>query len=196
MKIAIPIVCLFLMVSCNSGRKVTYESTSAVETTTVNFGSSDLRSIAGTMVQSLLEFGPIVEITKTKRPVVYVHKIENKTMEHIDLESVTDSIRTGLIRSGKFRFVDMKIVDETDRQLRYQNQKKVVDSSTAKSFGKQIGSDYMLYGAISSIEKSAGRVRDVYYKFTLNLVDVETGILEWSDEKEIRKTGKKRMIGM
>jgi PBP1b-binding outer membrane lipoprotein LpoB len=35
----------------------------------------------------------------------------------------------------------------------------------------------------------------VYYKFTLNLVDVETGIIEWSDEKEIRKQANRAIFG-
>ena len=30
--------------------------------------------------------------------------------------------------------------------------------------------------------------KDVFYKFSLQLVDVESGLAEWMDEKEIRKT--------
>ena len=33
--------------------------------------------------------------------------------------------------------------------------------------------------------------KDVYYKFTLALFDVEEGTVEWQDEKEIRKTSKR-----
>jgi len=54
----------------------------------------------------------------------------------------------------------------------------------------------MLYGNMSSIVKYNGSVKDVYYKFTLKLTNLETGILEWSGEKEIRKTGKKSTFGL
>ena len=30
--------------------------------------------------------------------------------------------------------------------------------------------------------------KDVFYKFSLQLIDVESGLAEWMDEKEIRKT--------
>jgi PBP1b-binding outer membrane lipoprotein LpoB len=44
--------------------------------------------------------------------------------------------------------------------------------------------------------KRAGRRTDVYYKITLNLVDVQTAIIEWADEKEIRKTEKRPILGL
>jgi len=186
--------CLFLF-SCGGDRKIVYHDMNEVERTSVEFGSTDLQRIADTMTNSMLNFGPLKKITLENRPVVFVNKIENRTMEHIDLESVTDTIRSKLIQSQKFRFVDMSQTDNIHKQLSYQSQTNVINQSTAKSFGGQIGADYMLYGSISSIEKYSGRVKDVYYKFTLNLLEVETGILEWSDEKQIRKTGKRRVIG-
>jgi hypothetical protein len=44
------------------------------------------------------------------------------------------------------------------------------------------------------VKRDSG-VSDVYYKFTLNLVDVETGIIEWSDEKEVRKQAHRAISG-
>ena len=61
--------------------------------------------------------------------------------------------------------------------------------------GRQVGADYFLFGEITSIKKAAGRVQDVYYKFTLNLVNIESGLIEWAEEKEIRKQAKKPLIG-
>jgi PBP1b-binding outer membrane lipoprotein LpoB len=71
----------------------------------------------------------------------------------------------------------------------------MVDPKTAKSIGKLVGADYFLYGELASIKKSAGRVQDVYFKFTLNLVNIKTGLIEWADEKEIRKQAKKPLLG-
>ena len=39
-----------------------------------------------------------------------------------------------------------------------------------------------------SIVKTNKDVKDVYYVFNLNLIDNESGLIEWADEKEIRKT--------
>lgn len=45
------------------------------------------------------------------------------------------------------------------------------------------------------ITQRQGRETDVYYKFTLSLKNLSTGILEWSDEKEIKKLGTKPLFG-
>ena len=187
---------LLLLVSGCATQKVQYGDAGAVETTTIDFGSTDLQMIAGKMVDSLLTFPPIVEVTAQRRPVVFVDKIKNKTDEHIDTESVTDTISTKILRSGKFRFVDMTQVEAVKQQLEYQNESGLVDPTKAVAFGKQIGAEYMLYGNLSSIVKRTSSVKDVYYKFTLKLMHLETGIIEWQDEKEIRKTKEKSTFGM
>lgn len=178
-----------------SGPAVKYGDATAVETTTTEFGSTDLQLIAEKMVDSLLTFPPMVEVTSSRRPVMYVDKIKNKTSEHIDTESVTDTISSRLLRSGKFRFVDMTKVAEVMKQMEFQQESGLVSEATAVKMGQQIGAEYMLYGNLSSIVKRAEGVQDVYYKFTMKLMNIQTGILEWSDEKEIRKTRKKALFG-
>ena len=37
--------------------------------------------------------------------------------------------------------------------------------------------------------------QDVYYKFTMRLMDLKTGLVEWADETEIRKSREKRRVG-
>lgn len=175
---------------------VEYGDASAQETVNTDFGSTDLQMIAGKMVDDLLVFPPVVQMTSQRRPVIFVDRIKNKTTEHIDLESVTDSIQAKLINSGKFRFVDMTAVEQVKRQLDYQQTSGLVDKSKAVAVGKQIGAEYMLYGNMSSIVKKNSKTKDVYYKFTLKLLHLETGILEWSSEKEIRKSKTKGWLGL
>ena len=178
---------------CSSNVK--YGDAGAVETTTTEFGSTDLQMISEKMVDSLLSFPPIVQITANKRPVMFVDQVKNKTTEHIDTESVTDTISSRLLRSGKFRFVDMTKVAEVQKQLKFQSS-GMVDESTATKVGRQIGAEYMLYGNLSSIVKKADSTKDVYYKLTLKLMHLETGLVEWSDEKEIRKTRENSFFGL
>ncbi|MCF1426841.1 MAG: penicillin-binding protein activator LpoB [Shewanella sp.] len=180
--------------ACQS--RVEYGDASAVETVNENFGSSDLQAITEKMVDSMLAFPPVVALTAKERPVIFVDRIKNKTSEHIDTESVTDSISNQLLRSGKFRFIDMTKVDAVRKQLDYQNNSGMVDPSNAIKFGRQIGAQYMLYGNLSSIVKQEGSTKDVYYKMTMRLMDLDTGLIEWSDEKEIRKTLSKSFLGL
>lgn len=175
--------------------KVSYGDAQAVETTTVDFGSTDLQKIAGEMTDSMLSSGSVAQITQGNRPIVFVESIKNKTSEHIDTESVTDSISTKLLNSGKFRFVDMDRVEAVRTQLNFQNTDELVNQNTAIQFGKMVGAQYMLYGNLSSIVKNAGSDKDVYYKMTMRLMDLETGLIEWADETEIRKQQEKSLLG-
>jgi hypothetical protein len=184
---------VFLVPGCATTPNVSYGNPEQVETVTTGFGSTDLQLIAEKMVNSLLET-PI--LSSGKRPVFYVHTVRNRTDEHIDTQSVTDKMKVTLLKSGKVRFSAVSEAnDEILKQLEYQTSSGAVDPNTAKKLGKQVGADYFLYGELTSIRKSAGRVKDVYYKFTLNLVNIQTGLIDWADEKEIRKVAKKPLFG-
>ncbi len=184
------------MVLGGCANKVEYGDANAAETTTVDFGSTDLQKIAGEMVDSMLQSGSVAYITKNNRPIVFVETIKNKTSEHIDTESITDSVSTKMLNSGKFRFVDMERVESVRKQLNFQNNDELVDQSSAIQFGKMVGAEYMLYGNLSSIVKQAGKNTDVYYKMTMRLMDIKTGLIEWADETEIRKQESRSLLGL
>ena len=186
---------LAILAGCSNKSVVRYGDATATETTDINFGSTDLQKVVSQMTESLVASPVVGTLTANKRPVVFVERIKNKTSEHIDTESITDSISTQLLRSGKFRFVDMTKVDAVREQLNFQNDGGTVDPTKATQFGRQIGAEYMLYGNLSSIVKSNTDKADVYYKFTMRLLDLESGIVEWADETEIRKTRSKELVG-
>jgi len=178
---------------CSS--QVSYGDPQQVETVDVSFGSTDLQTIAGEMTDSMISSPLLVDITAKGRPIVFVDRIKNKTTEHIDTESVTDTISTKLLQSGKFRFVDMTTVNQVKEQLGFQNDSDLVDPSKAIAFGQQVGAEYMLYGNLSSIVKTNKKTKDVYYKMTMRLLDLKTGLVEWADETEIRKAETKSTFG-
>jgi len=184
-----------MVAGCAQKSVVRYGDAAAIETTDINFGSTDLQKVAGDMTDSLLLSPVVGTLTQNKRPVIFVERLKNKTSEHIDTESITDSMSTKLLRSGKFRFVDMGRVEAAREQIKFQQEGGMVDTNKAMQLGKQIGAEYMLYGNLSSIVKSNKDKSDVYYKFTLRLMDLESGLVEWADETEIRKTKTKESVG-
>ncbi len=194
-KSIIALLGLALILSGCSNR-VTYGDAQSTETTTIDFGSTDLQRIAAEMVDSMLMSGSVAVITRDQRPIVFVERIKNKTSEHIDTESITDTISTKMLNSGKFRFVDMERVESVRQQLNFQNTDELVNQSSAIQFGKMVGAQYMLYGNLASIVKNAGSDKDVYYKMTMRLMDLESGLIEWADETEIRKAQSKRLFGL
>lgn len=165
--------------------KTRYGDARGVETVTNQFGSTDLQMIAESMTRSMLNT-PIV--TGGERPIMTVQEVKNKTSEYIDTRSITDSIRTELQKSGRVRFaVDAAAMDQQIEELKRQ-QSDYYDAKKSAPVGKMVGAAYRLEGNITSIVKEAKDVKDVFYKFNLQMWNVQTGLLEWGDEKEIRKT--------
>ena len=185
---------LLALAGCSTPH-VQYGDAGSAKPISTEFGSSDLQQIAESMVDSLVTFPPVVELTGQRRPVITVDKVKNKTMQHIDTESITDSIRAKLVKSGKFRFIDRSTDAAAIEEIRTQQDSGLVDKKTAVDFGQQIGAEFLLTANFSEIRQKAGSVTDVYYKFTMSLKNLKTGILEWSDEKEIRKVFQRSMFG-
>ena len=170
---------------------VQYSDETSSKPISTDFGSSDLQQVAAKMVDSLLMDPVLDDISSGGLPLLVVDKVKNKTMQHIDTESITDSIRTKLIRSRKFSFQDRTTEAALQEELAYQQ----VAAHDAIASGQQDAPRYMLTANLSEIQQEQGRLKDVYYKFTMNLRDIRSGRLIWADEKEIRKQKTRSIFG-
>ena len=165
-------------------RQVNYGDAKGVELVTNEFGSTDLQMIAEKMTGSLLETGIF-----QGRPTVTISTVKNKTSEYIDTTNVMSSIQTALTKSGKVRFVrSINQMQQGVDELQRQNQSGLYKQGTTAKVGQMTAAKYQLEGELTSIVKQNNNTKDVYYKFTLQLFDVQEGTVEWQDEKEIRKT--------
>lgn len=163
-----------------------YGDAKAVETVTNEFGSTDLQTLAESLTRSLLN---TQLIQQGNRPIVTIADVRNKTNEYIDTKSITDSIRSQLLKSGSVRFaVDIKDMEAQIAELRRQGDKDLYDQNTTQKAGRMVGAAYRLEGDLTSIVKQTKEIKDVYYKLSLRLINVQTGLIEWADEKDIRKT--------
>ena len=190
--LAVTAAALLLGTGCSSSPQVTYQDPTAVETVTSDFGTTDIQLITDKMVSSLLE-SPVLG---SDRPVLWVSPIRNKTSEHIDTKMITDRIRTAMLKSGKVRFTAASDISrELQQQVDYQNDASVVDPRTAVRAAKQVGAKFLVYGEIGSIVKQTDTTKLVDYQVTLNLTNVETGLIEWADDKSIRKGTARAAVG-
>ena len=197
---------LLALSACSS---VKYDDPDKVETLTIDFGSTDLQTMASDMVNSLngapqLAYLENPNKTSDKRIIMFMGGVNNRTSEHIDTQGITDSIRSALLQGGRFRFVaSPQGQDEIGDQVRFQQGSGRVDPAQARAFGKQLGAEVVLYGTLRSIEKSKGRSvesglqkkEDVWYQFVLECSNIETGEIIWSNIKEMRKTEKRSLFG-
>ena len=187
--VLIPVAGAALIMSftgCATAPRV-YESELDRAPMTSRIEPQDIRRTVEKMAESLISDAGVLEATGGKRPVLDIEPMKNRSQMIVDMQSITDSVRTRLIRSRLFRFVDrstagadITIMDE-QAQLGLTNQRKAIRP------GQQSAAEMYLTGSLTDMVTHAGRTTDRYYKFTMILKDLRSGEIVWTDEQEIRK---------
>lgn len=198
MKTAVSFIICILMffgAGCASA-PVTYEDPASAQPLTTNFTFSDLNRLASAMVNDMLSHPATVEMTAKRRPLVVVSDVMNETDQHVDTRSITDTIRTQVLRSGKFRFTDIDARKKRAEELEYQHESGMVKKSTAAGRGQEIGAEYMVRGRLVSYVVRTDRMIRRDYKFTMELHNIQTGVIEWAKEEPISKQQKRPMVGL
>lgn len=157
------------------------------------FSETDMQKIAKDLVASLTN-NPAISNAK-KPPIVMVTNLQNKTSEHIDTQNIMDMVRVELMNTGKVGFIDKEARQDIADEYNYQNS-GMVGEDTKKGPGGQVGADFIINGRMDSIVQEVGKDKTVYYKVTLNLTNLKTGVILWSDHKQIRKAFKKKSVGL
>lgn len=157
------------------------------------WSETDMQTAVNDLVASLLKNRSIAEAKRP--PLVMVTKLQNKTGEVIDGQSVMDMVKVDLMSAGKVRFIDKEARQDIADEYEYQNSGMVAGDSK-KGPGGQSGADYIINGRLDSIVKEVGKEKTVYYKLTLMLTNLKTSEHEWAGQKEIRKKFKKRRVGI
>jgi penicillin-binding protein activator len=157
------------------------------------WSETDMQNSVSAMVNSLVAHPTVAQARKV--PVVIVTNLQNKTSEHIDTQSIMDMVRVELTKTGKVAFLDKEARKDIEEEYEYQNS-GTVSQDTKKSRGEQVGADYMINGRMDSIVQEVGKDKTVYYKLTLNLTNIKTGMISWTDQKQMRKIYRKKTIGL
>lgn len=176
--------------SSMSGGAVSYGDAKAVETVTTDLGSTDIQMVAEKMTQSMIQH-PVTQDVIRKRQLLMASPVKNKTSEYFDTRLITDTILTQLQKNGVRYVIEGEDMQNQTDELRRQNQSGLYDKSKSVKVGKMQGAKYRIDGSVSSIVKKNADMKDVYYKVNMRLIEIETGIVEWSDEKDIRKSARR-----
>ena len=168
-----------------------YEDVNTQNNMTDQWSETDMQKIVKSLVESMVAHRSIAQ---TRRPpVVLVTSLQNKTSEHIDTQSIMDMVKIELINSGKVQFVDKEARGDMAEEYEYQQEN--ASAETAKQKGNQTGADFILNGRLDSIVQQAGSDKSVYYKVTLNLTNLKSGLIVWGGQKQIRKRYEKQRVG-
>ncbi len=173
--------------------KGNYDDVQRENLLTDQWSETDMQKVVHDLVGSMLKHPTIVNAKRP--PLVMVTRLQNKTSEHIDTQSIMDMITVELMNSGGVQFVDKAARDDIAEEYEYQGS-GMVSEETRKGPGGQLGADFIIGGRLDSIVQQAGSDKTVYYKVTLNLTNLKSGVIVWSNYKQIRKAFKERTVGL
>lgn len=196
LKIAMAFACLsFALSACGPKAfvKGQYDDPQKENLMNDQWSETDMQKTVETMVASMVKHPSIS--TAKKPPILMVTNLQNKTSEHIDTQSIMDMVRVELTNSGKVAFIDKEARQDIADEYNYQNS-GMVGEETKKGPGGQVGADFIVNGRLDSIVQEVGKDKTVYYKVTLNMTNLKTGVITWTNQKQIRKAYKKKTIGL
>lgn len=119
----------------------------------------------------------------SQRPVFAIWPIENATSEHLEDQMLTllSSIETSLVNSGLVQVVARSRQSELAREIGIQ-QGDVYDASKATRLGKQLGAKYFVTGKLTAVDERIQKTRRLQYTLFIQIIQIETGIVEFQNE--------------
>ena len=186
---------LFFTAGCGpkAFTKGDYDDVNAENNLNDQWSETDMQKTVQALVASMNRSPAINDAHRP--PVLMVTKLQNKTDEHIDTQSIMDMVRVEIARQGKVSFVDKEAREDVADEYNYQNS-GMVSTETKKGPGGQTGADYIVNGRLDSIVQQVGKNKTVYYKITLNLTNLRTNVIAWSDYQQLRKKYRKQSVGL
>ncbi len=187
------LACLLLLAGCAKDytREIDLETDTAED---ADFTSADLFTITDGMIESMGTNGFIQSYRAMhggEQPVMLLAKnLINNTDEHINTRLLLEKIRTQMSKDGMAQFVDDQAFDMALDQLNMQAT-DLYDNSKAAKIGRFVGAKYILRGTISNIRRREERENINYMNVTLNIFEVETLLIKWTDEVEFKRASTK-----
>lgn len=183
------VLVLLLLGGCAG--KSRYTSTSQIDDVTVGVSDTDVKMLAGKIVQDLLAAG---FIDRYEQPVtISLLPIVNSTSEFINTDALFgEQIMEAIVNSGSgvFEFVDRNLIKETLKEAEFAAD-GLISQNEATRLGRMAGVTLLMSGELTSIRSTTRKTDQRYYKLALRLVDTERNTVVWMSSEDIRKTSEK-----
>jgi uncharacterized protein (TIGR02722 family) len=182
MKVLSLVLCMLFLSSCASfkaKRTDAKESDEKALEITDNWVSKDTENAIKEILKQMRKHRGFQRYMKRYGagvPKLFVAEVQNSTSEaYFPIGDLNDEFLTELSMSGDYVLVDAAARDRILDEITYQND-GMVSPDTAKSVGKQIGADLMIFGNIyMKPEKRDGKTVK-QYSINIRMTDIEKGI--------------------
>lgn len=161
------------------------------------FDFRDLRTISSEVVEQFL--GSPFMGRQSDAPTVAIKGVENRTSDYLDTKALTDTMRTKLINSGRVQFVNVERRADLANEQGFQAANAT--PGTAVEIGQQAAARYMFTGSIVEMTQRTPRqvrvskTRERFYQLTIEVTDLQTGLIAWTTQSEFARQERQPLIG-
>ena len=157
---------------------------------TAKFDQHDLYDMAEQISQDIITHPFPPEGTT---PIMAPLGIQNNT------KSLENTLTTKLLNTGRMQFVNTARRDDLLKEQGFQIAN--CTDATRVAVGKQLGARYMLTGSITELGAESGKQvrvskkKDVYYQLTVEITDIQTGLIVMRKQRDRLRRASKPIIG-
>jgi PBP1b-binding outer membrane lipoprotein LpoB len=155
----------------------------------VGIESQDIISMTDKMMRDMLANPLLVSNAQPRRVIVDAAYFHNESSNQINVNLLTDRLRTGLLQAanGRMIFLGRHYADmvEHERKLKSQG---VVDGGTNTAAPSPMGGDYRLGGRITSLDTYGNTLDSRFTQVVFEMVDLQTGAIVWGGQYSFKKT--------
>ncbi|MBI5624925.1 MAG: penicillin-binding protein activator LpoB [Elusimicrobia bacterium] len=173
---------------CAASTKVQRMDVDEVKDISGKWNDTDSRLVAEEMIQDCLNDAwlPEAKEARSGKPSVIVGTVRNQSHEHINTDTFVEDLQNALIKSRQVKFVASKGERGEVRDER-RDQDTNASEDTRKEHGQETGADFMLSGAINTIQDTEAGKTVMFYQVNLKLVDMKSNEISWNGKKKIKK---------
>ena len=185
---SVALVAAVVAVAGCGGKKVTRIDSDTTVDLSGRWNDTDSRMVSEAMILDCLEQAWLRNhlTDRSKKPVVIVGAIRNKTMEHIPVDTFIKDLERAFVNSGRVTVV-ADAGDRMDLRAEREAMQGNATAATVKEFGREVGADYVLMGSINQLVDEVEGKKVSFYQTDLELIDVESNVKVWLNQKEIKK---------
>ena len=126
---------------------------------------------------------------------MFVGEVQNLTSEaYFPISDINDELLNEISKGGDFVLVDAEARNHILKEITYQND-GMVDPTTAKKVGKQVGADLMIFGNILMKPESRDGKTIKQYSFNLRITDIEKGVEVFRTRTKLSKYSEQAKVG-
>lgn len=152
----------------------------------------DFERASNAMIEDMLDMGTLSK-PNGQPYILVISRIENDTMQRIDVDELTKSIRIALMKSGKVRVTSFNedAMVMASGQLR---QSKEFNQAGVRSYGALAAPELSLSGKITQREFIVSGKKRIEYRFSMSMTDLRNGLTVWEGEEKIRKLADRNTV--